>query len=58
MLCVYGINIFTLSVRGSTLESNVHRRQIWTSKVDSRTVGVNHVNVYADIHDSLNCNSV
>ena len=33
-------NIFSLSVRGSTLESEVCRRQILTTKVDPRAVSV------------------
>ena len=35
------INIFTLTARGLTLESDVYRRQILTTKVDPRTVKVN-----------------
>ena len=35
------INMFTLTVRGSTLESDVCRRQILTPKVDPRAVRVN-----------------
>ena len=34
------INICTFTVRGSTLESNVYRRQILTIKVDPRYVGL------------------
>ena len=34
--------MFTLTVRGSTLESGIYRRQILTTKVDPRTVRVKY----------------
>ena len=44
---VYGhYKYFTLSVRGSTLESDVCKRQILTSSVDPRSARVNIIDCF------------
>ena len=42
--CVAIIDMFTLTVRGSTLDFRIYGGQILRSKVDPRAMRINHIN--------------